>query len=105
MNLATTVCKKRVNLRGFVYETVYLFIDLVHFASSSTGKLLTLNRRTGDLLWEIDLNSPVIAMYLLSLEGLIKVPFSSLSNHTIHYLASEIGEHNGLVDNPNHLKL
>lgn len=79
--------------------------DLVHFASTSSGKILTLDRRRGSLLWEGDLGSPVIAIYLLSLDGLIKVPFTSLSNHTIHYLASEIDFHNGLVDNPNHMKL
>lgn len=81
------------------------FLDLVHFTSSSSGKILTLNRRRGNLLWERDFNSPVVAIYLLSLEGLIKVPFTSLSNHTIHYLASEIEAHNGLIDNPNHMKL
>ncbi|CAG9763228.1 unnamed protein product [Ceutorhynchus assimilis] len=79
--------------------------DLVHFASTSSGKVLTLDRRRGNLLWKSDLSSPVIAIYLLSLEGLIKVPFTSLSNHTINYLASEIEKHNGLIDNPNHMKL
>ncbi|XP_019770362.2 serine/threonine-protein kinase/endoribonuclease IRE1 [Dendroctonus ponderosae] len=111
MMVDTNTHNKKWNITFYDYTAADMRVDefsnydLVHFASSSTGKLLTLDRRTGHLLWETDLGSPVIAMYLLSLDGLIKVPFSSLSNHTIHYLASEIGEHNGLVDNPNHLKL
>ncbi|XP_050310961.1 serine/threonine-protein kinase/endoribonuclease IRE1-like isoform X1 [Anthonomus grandis grandis] len=79
--------------------------DLVHFASTSTGTVLTLDRRKGNLLWQADLGSTVVAMYLLSLEGLVKVPFTSLSNHTINYLATEIDLHKGLMDNPNHMKL
>ncbi|KAF7265858.1 hypothetical protein GWI33_020928 [Rhynchophorus ferrugineus] len=79
--------------------------EFVHFASTSSGKILTLDRRKGNLLWDGDLGSPVVAIYLLSVEGLVKVPFTSLSNHTIYYLATEINVHNGLIDNPNHMKL
>ncbi|XP_066254713.1 serine/threonine-protein kinase/endoribonuclease IRE1-like [Euwallacea similis] len=107
----TNTHNKKWNITFYDYTAADMSVDdfnnydLVHFASSSSGKILTLNRRRGNLLWESDLQSPVVAMYLLNLDGLIKVSFSSLSNHTIYYLASEIQAHNGLIDNPNHMKL
>ena len=33
--------------------------DLAHFTTSSTGKVLTLDRHSGELLWQNDFNSPV----------------------------------------------
>ncbi|XP_060523248.1 serine/threonine-protein kinase/endoribonuclease IRE1 [Cylas formicarius] len=79
--------------------------DLVHFTSTSSGKTLTLDRRRGNLLWEGDLGSPVVGVYVLTDDGLLKVPFTSLSNSTLYHLAHEIALHSSLVDNPNHMKL
>lgn len=76
----------------------------MHFTSTSTGRIVTLDRRRGKILWDNDLGSPVIGSYLLDNEGLISVPFTSLANHTISYLIEELSE-NGLLENPNHMKL
>jgi serine/threonine-protein kinase/endoribonuclease IRE1 len=69
---------------------------MVHFASSSTGRLVTMDRRRGNLLWDGDLGSPVIAAYVLDSDGLLMAPFTSLANHTLNYLTTEL-----LTDGPN----
>lgn len=79
------------------------FLDLIHFTSTSTGRVVTLDRR-GNILWDHNFSSPVIGSYLLDMEGLISIPFTSLANHTLTYLITEITE-NGLMENPNHMKL
>ncbi|KAJ8935645.1 hypothetical protein NQ318_010553 [Aromia moschata] len=79
-------------------------LNLVHFTSTSSGRLITLNRRTGDLLWDEDLNSPVIRIYLLDPEGLMSVPFTSMANHTISYFMTQLLTNNGRLQNPNQLK-
>lgn len=63
---------------------------LVHFASSSTGRILTLDRRNGLILWDKDFGSPLIGSYMLDPDGLISVPFTSLANHTLYQLASDL---------------
>jgi len=60
--------------------------DMVHFADSSTGNLLTLDRRTGSLLWERRMDSPVVAIYLAQSEGMAAVPFTSVSGETLENL-------------------
>ncbi|XP_018577852.1 serine/threonine-protein kinase/endoribonuclease ire-1, partial [Anoplophora glabripennis] len=79
--------------------------DLVHFTSSSSGRVIILDRRRGSLLWDGDLGSPVVGTYLLDPEGLISVPYTSLANHTIIYLLQQLISHNGLLENSNHMRL
>lgn len=72
--------------------------DLAHFTASSTGKILTLDRHTGDLLWQQDLGSPVVGIYGLIHDiskpsvgiGLIATPFTSLSVETLLNLSSRL---------------
>ncbi|EFX77192.1 hypothetical protein DAPPUDRAFT_305906 [Daphnia pulex] len=74
--------------------------DLAHFTTSSTGKILTLDRHSGDLLWQNDFNSPVVGMYGLIHDisnpydsiGLMPIPFTSLSTDTLQNLASKLTE-------------
>lgn len=74
--------------------------DLAHFSTSSTGKVLTLDRHTGDLLWEQDFNSPVVGIYGLVQDvsnpsdgiGLYALPFTSLSEDTLQNLAYRLGK-------------
>lgn len=73
------------------------FPDLIHFASTSTGRLVTMDRRRGNLLWDYDLESPVVAAYVLDSEGLLVVGFTSLANHTLNYLTTELLSHDGSV--------
>lgn len=60
--------------------------DLVHFTTSSTGRVVTLDRRSGMILWELDLKSPVIAMYTVTNDGLLTVPFTSIAEGTLDIL-------------------
>lgn len=41
---------------------------------------VTLNRQTGSFMWQKDLSSPVIAVFLLSSDGLLSVPFTTVSD-------------------------
>ncbi|XP_012535031.2 serine/threonine-protein kinase/endoribonuclease IRE1 [Monomorium pharaonis] len=54
--------------------------DLVHFTASSTGRVVTLDRRLGRILWKLDLKSPVIAMYTVTKDGLLTIPFKSIGD-------------------------
>lgn len=67
--------------------------------------MITLGRRNGNLLWDGDLESPVVGTYLLDPEGLISVPYTNLANHTIIYLLQQLVTHNGLLGNSNRMKL
>ncbi|XP_011300602.1 serine/threonine-protein kinase/endoribonuclease IRE1 [Fopius arisanus] len=60
--------------------------DLVHFTTSSTGRVVTLDRRQGMVLWELDLNSPVIGIYTMSKDGLVTIPFTSVAQGTLDNL-------------------
>ncbi|XP_074039419.1 serine/threonine-protein kinase/endoribonuclease Ire1 isoform X2 [Leptinotarsa decemlineata] len=77
----------------------------VHFTSTSTGKVVTLNRRRGSFMWEKDLGSPIIGIYILDSEGLLSLPFTSLANHTISNFRNELLLNDGLLYNTNHMKL
>ncbi|XP_053987934.1 serine/threonine-protein kinase/endoribonuclease IRE1 [Hylaeus volcanicus] len=60
--------------------------DLVHFTTSSTGRIVTIDRRLGIVLWELDVKSPVIAVYIVRDEGLLTVPFTSVADETLDLL-------------------
>ena len=63
--------------------------DLAHFTASSNGQVVTLDR-FGKILWNIDLNSPVIAVYTISEDGLITIRFTSVSDSTLSLLLKKI---------------
>ncbi|KOC68783.1 Serine/threonine-protein kinase/endoribonuclease ire-1 [Habropoda laboriosa] len=60
--------------------------DLVHFTTSSTGRIVTVDRRLGIVLWELDVQSPVIAVYIIREDGLLTVPFTSVADETLDLL-------------------
>lgn len=60
--------------------------ELVHFSTSSTGRIVTLDGRLGVALWELDLGSPVVAAYAVSEDGLVSVPFTSVAEGTLDHL-------------------
>ncbi|XP_076175051.1 serine/threonine-protein kinase/endoribonuclease Ire1 isoform X2 [Ptiloglossa arizonensis] len=60
--------------------------DLVHFTTSSTGRIVTIDKRLGIVLWELDVQSPVIAVYIVREEGLLTVPFTSVADETLDLL-------------------
>lgn len=66
--------------------TVSETYDLAHFAGSSTGRLITLDKKFGTVQWDINLESPVVAIYALSKDGLISMPFSSVADCALNNL-------------------
>ncbi|XP_074099180.1 serine/threonine-protein kinase/endoribonuclease Ire1 isoform X1 [Cotesia typhae] len=58
--------------------------DFVHFTTSSTGRVVTLDPRLGAVLWELDLESPVISVYTIDNDNLVSVPFTSVSEDTLN---------------------
>lgn len=81
-----------------------LVLEYLHFASSSSGRVVTINRRTNELLWELNLSSPLASAYLLE-DGLITVPFTIMSNHTLSNLAEELIELESYQPHPGYMKL
>lgn len=64
-----------------------------------------MDRRRGNLLWDGDLGSPIVGIYILDAQGLITAPFTSLANHTIDYMAREFFNSGSLLESPLKMKL
>jgi serine/threonine-protein kinase/endoribonuclease IRE1 len=63
-----------------------------HFATNSEGRILTLDRDSGEILWEQEFESPVIAMYTLQGDSLVSIPFTTVGVETLKTLqASQTG--------------
>uniref|UniRef100_A0A1I7WXX1 Bulb-type lectin domain-containing protein n=1 Tax=Heterorhabditis bacteriophora TaxID=37862 RepID=A0A1I7WXX1_HETBA len=56
-----------------------------HYVSSSSGNILTVNSM-GQIIWESDLEQPIVAMYLLQDDGLHKLPFTVMGRETMENL-------------------
>lgn len=64
--------------------------DLVHYTSTGEGSVLTIDQRTGSLLWTLELDSPLVAMYQLSPNGgLLTVPTTTVASQTLHHFTEE----------------
>lgn len=64
--------------------------DLRHFAGSSKGLAVTLDGKSGEILWYNNYDSPVVAMYTLSQDGFRKVPFTSFAPETLNHLTGQL---------------
>ncbi|XP_064627806.1 serine/threonine-protein kinase/endoribonuclease IRE1-like [Lineus longissimus] len=65
--------------------------DLRHFTSSSDGTIVTLDSKTGDILWVRDFRSPIVAMYILDpTDALAKIPFTTVAPETLQYLTGQL---------------
>ncbi|XP_038211674.1 serine/threonine-protein kinase/endoribonuclease IRE1 [Zerene cesonia] len=62
---------------------------IIHFTSTSNGRIMSFNRKTGDLVWSHNFETPVIAAYLLDREGLISVPFNSIGDDTMDHIMED----------------
>ncbi|XP_041473191.1 serine/threonine-protein kinase/endoribonuclease IRE1-like [Lytechinus variegatus] len=60
--------------------------DLRHFSSIADGQMVTLDKKTGEMLWVTSHSSPVVAMYRLLGEGLHKVAHTAVSPNTLGHL-------------------
>ncbi|XP_014244524.1 serine/threonine-protein kinase/endoribonuclease IRE1 [Cimex lectularius] len=54
-----------------------------HFASISSGRLKTVDRKTGDLLWEKDFGSPIIGLYVRRGQDILTIPYHSIAESTL----------------------
>ncbi|CAH1794461.1 unnamed protein product [Owenia fusiformis] len=61
-----------------------------HFTSSSNGIVITLDMHSGDIMWNRDYGSPIVAMYNLDPEGLRRVPFTSIGYETLEHLTGQL---------------
>ncbi|KAL3877911.1 hypothetical protein ACJMK2_035553 [Sinanodonta woodiana] len=65
--------------------------EYLHCTASSTGVSVTLDSRTGEILWHHQFDSPVVAMYTLNSEkNLQKVPFTSFAPETLEHLTGQL---------------
>ncbi|KAG0719877.1 Serine/threonine-protein kinase/endoribonuclease ire-1 [Chionoecetes opilio] len=64
--------------------------DLVHYTSTGEGSILTVDQRTGSLLWTLEMESPLVAMYLLGPDGgLLTVPITTVAPQTLVHFTRE----------------
>ncbi|KAJ6643328.1 Serine/threonine-protein kinase/endoribonuclease ire-1 [Pseudolycoriella hygida] len=84
-----SINKKPFNVTFFDYSShtmapeVSKEYEWLHLTSSSSGMVATINRDKGTFLWQKDLTSPVVATFLLSSDGLLSVPFTTVSDETL----------------------
>lgn len=68
--------------------------------------MVTLDKMAGRILWDHDLGSPIIGVYIVDKEGLLAVPFTSMANHTLANLSSHFLSHQQPFNSdPSHMKL
>ncbi|XP_045448767.1 serine/threonine-protein kinase/endoribonuclease IRE1 [Melitaea cinxia] len=62
---------------------------IIHFTSTSNGRIMSFDRKTGDLVWSHNFETPVVAAYLLDREGLLSVPFNSIGDDTLDHIMED----------------
>uniref|UniRef100_W8C6D6 non-specific serine/threonine protein kinase n=1 Tax=Ceratitis capitata TaxID=7213 RepID=W8C6D6_CERCA len=63
--------------------------EYLHLTTTSNGNIVTLDRKNGKFLWKHDLTSPVVAAFLLGSEGLLSVPFTTVSDEAFESILEE----------------
>ncbi|XP_077295002.1 serine/threonine-protein kinase/endoribonuclease IRE1-like [Arctopsyche grandis] len=63
---------------------------IVHFTSTSNGKITSFDRKTGQIMWNLDMQSPVVAAYILDRDGLISVPFNTVGDDTMKHIMEDV---------------
>ncbi|XP_068244652.1 serine/threonine-protein kinase/endoribonuclease IRE1 isoform X2 [Palaemon carinicauda] len=89
---ATTGNKWNISFSEYATGTISAVenYDLVHYTSTGEGSVLTIDQRTGSLLWTLELDSPLVAMYQLSPNGgLLTVPTTTVASQTLHHFTEE----------------
>ena len=51
---------------------------------------MTLDSRNGDVMWNRDFGSPIVAMYMFDNDGLRKIPFNSMASETLQHLTGQL---------------
>ncbi|XP_015749967.1 PREDICTED: serine/threonine-protein kinase/endoribonuclease IRE1-like isoform X3 [Acropora digitifera] len=60
--------------------------DLHHMCSSSDGFMVTMDASTGEILWTKDYGSPVVGIYKMDNEALLKVKVNHIAKETLEHL-------------------
>ncbi|KAH8292366.1 hypothetical protein KR054_009007 [Drosophila jambulina] len=63
--------------------------EYIHLTTTSNGHIVTLDRKQGKFLWQRDLSSPVVAAFLLGPDGLLSVPFTTVSDEAYQAILEE----------------
>ncbi|XP_055543489.1 serine/threonine-protein kinase/endoribonuclease IRE1 [Wyeomyia smithii] len=88
-SLATERNSKPWNVTFFDYTSHTMAPELtkeyefLHLTSSSSGLTATFEQKKRTPLWQNDLSSPVVAVFLLGSEGLLSVPFQTVSDEVL----------------------
>lgn len=64
----------------FGKHVFFFCAEFLHFSGSSSGLTVTLDRESGTFLWQKDMTSPIVAVFLLGPDGLLSVPFTTVSD-------------------------
>ncbi|XP_042903215.2 serine/threonine-protein kinase/endoribonuclease IRE1 [Parasteatoda tepidariorum] len=59
---------------------------ITHFTSCSSGRMLSVGKRRGDIMWYGDYGSPIVGLYLLEHGSLQRIPFNSISLDTLELI-------------------
>ena len=62
----------------------------MHLTTSSTGRIVTVDKRLRKVLWELDFGSPVIAAYAVNKDGLTTIPFTSVAEEALDNLLEKL---------------
>lgn len=72
--------------------------EFLHLTSSSSGLTATFEQKKGTPLWQKDLSSPVVAVFLLGPEGLLSVPFQTVSEEVLREVNDRAAAEGSLAD-------
>lgn len=72
-----------------------------HFSSSSEGLLMTLNKLNGEIIWQLRLDSPIVALYRYQNDQLYKINFAIFSIESLTSLAHESWQYKHLFSDTN----
>lgn len=59
-------------------------IEWIHLTASASGMAVTLDRKKGTFMWLQQLESPVVATFLMGPDGMLSVPFTTVSDATLN---------------------
>ena len=63
-----------------------------HYADCSRGSLAALDKKSGEIKWEIEVGSPVVGLYLVEGDGVVNLPVTSVSKETLSNLIGHVKE-------------
>lgn len=87
-----------INYITKMFTITNLFPEYMHLTGNPSGKVVTLERKGGKYKWEVNLTTPVVAAFLLGPEGLLSVPFTTISDDALNQILEE-KESSGLAAN------